>query len=151
MTKEYLGYDEGYRDAGWSKAGKTPSNENRARDKSGYKIPSPSEMLTNYYSKFPERVTDKLDNVYEKIIDVRDMLMAADFNKPLDKPYSRDVYSDAYREFSYVVQRYRSLFNYLDENRQLRGDDDIEYYIREFASEVRNIVSELKEIKDMIA
>ena len=151
----YLGRDENgkemYDDPKWSPAGMTPSNERKARDKSGYKIPSPAQMLTDYYSKFPERVTDKLDNVYEKILNLKDKLVAVDFNGPRGTNYGRDI-SDAYREFSRVVGDYRSLFEYLDENRQLKGGRswDADYYIKEFSSKVRNIVSQIKEIEDML-
>lgn len=154
---KYLGRDENgnemYEDPKWSPAGMIPSNESRARDKSGYIVPSPEQMLSNYYSKFPERVTDKLDNVYERMVKVRDKLMAADFNKPLDREYGPDVYRDAYRKFSDCIGEYRSLFNYLDANGKIKDDrgwGDASYYIKEFSKKVRDIVSELQEIDKLL-
>ena len=94
MKKKYMGHDEHfnsiYEDEGWSAKGMTPSNERRARDKSGYKVPSPEEMVAQYYIKFPERVTQKIDRVYNRMQYVKAELMAADFNGPNNREDRRE-------------------------------------------------------------
>ena len=42
------------------------------RDKSGYRIPSPSEVFTRYYKKFPRAVLTKIDGVYQRILNLKD-------------------------------------------------------------------------------
>lgn len=44
----------------------------RGRDKSGYEIPKPEDMLAKYYSKYPKAVFKKIDVLYQRIKDLRD-------------------------------------------------------------------------------
>ena len=115
--KKHYNRDTGeYEDAGWSDAGLTPSNERRARDKSGYKVPSPEERLKSYYSKFPERITTKVDKLYANLIDVKDQLMNVDFKGDVD-------ISRAYRYFSDALSDYKDLLNQLEQNKKYNQDN----------------------------
>jgi hypothetical protein len=85
-----------------------PSNESRARDKSGYKVLRPEEMIQRFYTKFPEKITEKIDSVYDQIKDVQTQLLGADFNSPTR--YS-SKYRNAYARFGDAVDEYRTLLN----------------------------------------
>ena len=153
--RKYIGHDENYNgiyeDEGWSEQGLRPSNERRSRDKSGYRVPSPEEKIAAYYSKFPERITNKVDALYNRLIDVRAKLASVDFNSPID--YHEDKFERAFRRFSEALHEYRSLLNTLDENRRLKGRDLISedsYYIKQFADTVRSIMSDLDDVEELI-
>lgn len=152
---QYLG-DGKYGPEVWEDSGKFPSNERRARDKSGYRVPSPQEKIAEYYTKFPQRMTDKIDAIYDSIIEVKQELMDADFNGPFDRDRQ---YNDAalniasaYRMFSDVISRYRNLLSYLNSNREFRRYNlDTDYYMKEFSNTIAYIKQDLKEIKKMLA
>lgn len=149
----YIGNGE-YGPEEWSKAGKVPSNERRARDKSGYKVPSPEERISDYYTKFPQKVTDKVDAVYDSIMEVKQELLNSDFNKPVDDRYNDAAtnIASAYRTFSSVVSRYRNLLSLLDDNRMLRGRGMLgDYSIREFSQTISYIKDDLADIRELLA
>jgi len=155
--KDYLGRDENgdeqYSDEYWTKSGMTPSNESRARDKSGYTVPSPSEMIAQYYSKFPDKITKKVDRIYDRISEVKTKLLSGEFNKPISRG-SRDVYREAYRKFSDVVGDYHDLFDYFNAAGKLKEADLLDgdgYYVNQMSSIMRNISQELSEIENLIA
>lgn len=149
----YIGNGE-YGPEEWSTAGKVPSNERRARDKSGYKVPSPEERISDYYTKFPQKVTDKVDAVYDSIMEVKQELLNSDFNKPVDDRYNDAAtnIASAYRTFSSVVSRYRNLLSLLDDNRMLRGRGMLgDYSIREFSQTISYIKDDLADIRELLA
>jgi len=133
-------------DAGWSKSGMTPSDESRARDKSGYKVPRPEEMIQRFYTKFPERITDKIDSVYNQIKDTQSMLTEVDFNSPVR--YS-SKYRNAYTRFGEAVDEYRQLLNSFGESQT----SDFKRYGREdfiysgLANSIRSIKSDLADVE----
>ena len=154
MKKKYMGHDEHfnsiYEDEGWSAKGMTPSNERRARDKSGYKVPSPEEMVAQYYIKFPERVTQKIDRVYNRMQYVKAELMAADFNGPNNREDRRE-FSRAFRWFGDAVDTYRSILDRLDESGKLKGRSyDPDYVYNEFSDSVSNINRTLNEVEKVL-
>lgn len=134
-----------FESTGWSLAGRSVINEPRPRDKSGYAIPTPESRLEEYYRRFPDKVTDKLDAVYQDLISTRQKLFEADFNKPIDDAdrYG-DVYEDAYRKFSHAVGSYRKLLSLLDENHHIHS-----YDIQRFAEAVNNITAYLADIREI--
>ena len=138
---ETRGYDEGE----WSTMGMTPSNESRARDKSGYKVPSPDEMINRFYTKFPEKITEKVDSVYGQIKDVQAELMNADFNN--SARYSTK-YRNAYARFGDAVDTYRGLLREMD----LLNKDNTAEKVRswEFGSALKSISSIKSDLKDVI-
>lgn len=146
MKQEYDSDTKEYKDAGWSSTGKTPANESRARDKSGYKIPSPSERLTAYYTKFPERITNKVDNVYDKLVDVKSELVNADFR-------STDIdISKAYRYFSDALSDYkRMLTDVAQQDRFSKNNVSIDdYFIRSISRTAQAITSRLNDVLDIL-
>lgn len=146
MRKNYIG-DGKYEDAGWSEKGMTPANESRARDKSGYEVPSPEEKIRKYYEMFPEKVTDKVDDVYNRIVDVRQELMDIDFNSAFDRR-SEDYLRRAYSFLADVIYDYRRMLGELDENRQLRKVD--EFRLSDFSRSITAIKSRLDDIEELI-
>ena len=145
----YLGNGE-YGPETWSESGKLPSNERGARDKSGYKVPSPEQKIAEYYKKFPERVTNKVDDVYDRIIEVRQELMDIDINRN-PKEYGEDYFRRAYSYLSDAIYYYRQLLNSLDENRMLKGRFwDGEYSFRDFSKTLSTIKDYLDDIEKMI-
>lgn len=155
--RDYLGLnrDTGESEYGpeyWSSTGKVPSNETRARDKSGYKIPDPAQRIADYYSKFPERITDKVDAIYDRFQEVKQILMDADFSVLPEDRYGKDKFSDAYRTFSDAVRKYRDLLGMLDSNKQLKGKEwGWDYNLKEFSQLTRIINEYLDEVEDLLA
>ncbi len=134
---------------GWSETGVRPANESRARDKSGYKIPSPEERLTDFYTKFPDRITNKADELYNKLIDTRQMLVDADFNSPTPdyRSTERGVdYGRAYRRFADAVDDYRNLLSEL----QHQDKFDREYQISRISRTIRDISDRVSDIQRML-
>ena len=145
----YIGDGE-YGPEEWTETGKHPSNERRARDKSGYRIPSPEEKVANYYMKFPERMTNKVDSVYERLLEVRSELASADLT------VNSSNISRAYRFFSDAVDEYNSLLSRFDDaegERKLRHRYrmDPDYYTAEFSQLARRIKDDLDEVEKLIA
>lgn len=111
--KSYYG-ENGYKWAQWYN-----------RDKSGYVIPSPSQMLSRYYSEFPRAVFKKIDTVYQRILNLRDEIselkVRGDYlesigtelvsreNRPREINYS-DI-SKVFREFDYIVEAYKEMLD----------------------------------------
>ena len=134
-----------YEDAGWSSSGFRPRDERTARDKSGYKIPSPESRLEDFYTKYPERLTDKLDDLYQELNDTKQLLFDADFNKPFGNGYST-TYSNCMSRFSDAVYNYRSLLT------ELKDDDRLsDYSISRYTWLISHIRHELNECKDDLA
>ena len=137
---------------GWSEKGMTPANESRARDKSGYKIPSPEERLANYYSKFPNKITNKVDALYQKLLDTRQLLFEADFNSPARDRWDDTVnidYSKAYRKFADAVDDYREALRDL---KNLNLDDGVynSYEISRFANTITDIAGRVDDINKIL-
>lgn len=140
-----------YEDGDWSKAGRRPANERNARDKSGYKIPDPVAKITEYYTRFPDRVTDKVDQVYDRLKEVRTKLMEADFDSPVD--YHEDNIAKAYRYFGDALHSYRQLLNRLDGDRRLKFYNNYGYFdedIADFSQTIRSIKSDLNDVEELI-
>ena len=141
-------YDEGYE---WSKMGKTPTNESRARDKSGYKIPSPESMIARYYEKYPDKVTQKIDSVYARILEVKDKLMAKDFNTPYE--YGDTNIRNAYSLFGDAASEYRRLLNMIDENGRLKQSRSGTFYTYDpqtFSNQISTINSRLDDVEEYL-
>lgn len=134
-------------DVGWSDRGKTPSNETRARDKSGYKVPSPEERISEYYEKYPNKIREKVDSVYEMLLETKKILMDADFNRPFDDRFYTDNIADAYSEFSRAINAYRKLLSSLDEN---KNRNSIFYSRSSFGRSVSDIKSQIQKILDIL-
>ena len=132
-------------DVGWSKSGMTPSNESRARDKSGYKVPSPEEMIQRFYTKFPEKITDKIDEVYAQIKDMQSVLVDADFNSPTR--YS-SKYRNAYTRFGDAVDEYRQLLNSFRKSDS--SDRKYNRFYNSFASQISSIKRNLADVADYL-
>lgn len=152
--RPYLG-DGKYGDDGWSTSGMTPANERRARDKSGYVVPDPEDLIARYYEKFPNRITDKVDALYDKMITIQQKLTSTDFKKA--RSYGSSDMRNAYSTFGSAVSDYQELLYKLEEsnntsksnswNRWSTSDiskhvsyiqnklDDVETYLARFAED----------------
>ena len=148
----YIGNGE-YEDAGWSEHGLTPSNEVGHRDKSGYKIPKPEDMIARFYSKFPERITEKVNKVYSKLLDVQRELMSSSFNNVgqewgdtnIRNAYSRfgDAVSE-YKQLLYIVQKQR------DEDGGLRNKWGRGEGYSEFSNQISRIMRDLEDVREYL-
>lgn len=129
----YLGRDEEgnemYSPEEWSKSGMTPRNESRSRDKSGYKVPSPEQMITRFYEKYPEKLASKVDDVYQEILDARDQISAYDFRELGEDRYSSDV-ANAYNYLSQSISEYRNMLRSIkDMERYSSKDHEVDKYM----------------------
>lgn len=144
---EYLGNGE-YAEGPWSERGRTPSNESRARDKSGYKIPRPEDMIARFYSKFPEKVTEKVESVYERILSVRDELNSVDFR--VADEYDRSHIRNAYSRLGDAISEYKKLLAMIDENGTLKDRYGLGSAYSDFSYQVKGIMSELDDVEEYI-
>lgn len=134
------------RDGEWTAHGIIPANESRARDKSGYKVPKPEDMITRFYTRFPDRVTQKVESVYQQVKEVQSELVDADFNSP--REWS-GKYRNAYARFGEAVDEYRQLLNYLDENGRIKGTGSSymdDYYHSSFSEKLKQVKSDLRDV-----
>lgn len=123
----------------WSNAGAFPSNEIRPRDKSGYKVPSPDEMITEYYRRYSDRITEKVDSIYQEILEAKEYLSSQEFNTP---NLSGNSFQNAYRDLGNAIQYYRELLSLLDTDQSVRAVDK-DYYTRRTVNFLRKIKSEI--------
>lgn len=132
----------------WPDRGMTPSNEIRSRDKSGYKVPSPESQLSRYYEKFPDKVTQKVDALYDRILEVKDKVMSPEI---INTPYSRDEKMDignAIYRVRDAITEYRNLLSMLDKEGNLKKSDDVWVrgsLFKEFSDRVKLISDRLDE------
>lgn len=123
----------------------TPSNEIRSRDKSGYQVPSPASQLRRYYQKFPEKITAKVDDIYNRILEVKDKVLAPDLiNTPHDRNEEMSIGNAIYR-LKDAIEGYRDLLSRLKDFDELVKGDYSDYYIGEFSDAIRKISNSLDE------
>lgn len=138
----YLGNDQ-YEER-WTEKGITPSNESRARDKSGYKVPRPEEMIARFYSKFPEKMTSRIENAYDELKAAQSELMQADFNSPTR--YS-SKFRNAYSRFGDAVDTYRKILNDMKVGEYNTRSWDAEYGANRFSNELKSLRSDLEDVR----
>lgn len=147
--RNYVGNGQ-YEEGEWSSAGRTPSNETRARDKSGYEIVPPEKRIAQYYQKFPEKVTQKIDSVYDQLLDVKAELMEFNFNSPY-KNYNDRQYGTAFRFFGEAVNEYQELLGMVADTGKLKGNDpwqDDDYMVSRFSRQLSEIKHYLGKVKE---
>ena len=146
-TQEYLGNDE-YGPEYWTNTGRSFRNERGTRDKSGYAVPSPEQKIAEYYERFPEKVTNKIDSVYDEITAVKQELFDLDLTSPA-KRYGNDNYSNAFREFSRAIEKYRKMIAEVAEKTD--GWNEYSYYtFRDLARDIKSIKESLDEVEELI-
>lgn len=148
-TRKYLGNDE-YGPEYWTDKGKTFRNESRSRDKSGYQVPSPEQKIAEYYEKFPEKITDKVDSVYEDINAVKQDLFDLNLSAPQER-YSKDNYSDAFHQFSRAVEKYRRMLSEIAQKKDGDWSQYSYYSFRELARDINTIKEYLNEVEELIS
>ena len=150
-NREYIGdgkYSEEYT---WSETGRRPSNESRSRDKSGYKIPSPESRIKDFYTRFPEKLTAKVEQVYMQILETRDRLAEVDFKSPLR--YGGTRFNNAYHYLGDAIDNYRQLLYEVDELSSEKHQGryrDSEWYISSISGRIATIKSRLKDAEQTI-
>lgn len=147
-NRDYLGHDE-YGPEYWTDKGRTFRNESRSRDKSGYQVPSPEQRIAEYYEKFPEKVTDKVDSVYEEIKAVKQELFDLDLSVPQER-YSSDNYSDAFYQFSRAVEKYRRMLSEIAQKKDGDWSQHSYYSFRELARDIKVIQEYLDEVEKLM-
>lgn len=147
--RDYLGNSE-YGPEHWSQKGKTIRNERVYRDKSGYVVPSPEQRITEYYKKFPERITNKIDAVYEEMNAVKQELFDVDLTAPQER-YANDNYTKAFYQFSRAIETYRRMLSAVASKENGWSDSDYSYRIRDLVSDVKQIKRYLDEVEDLIS
>lgn len=150
---EYVGNGE-YEDAGWSEYGRTPSNETKHRDKSGYKIPKPEDMIARFYSRFPERITEKVNKVYAKLLDAQRELMSSSFNN-VGQEWGDTNIRNAYSRFGDAVSEYKRLLYMVQNRRDEKTGELTNRYGRgegysEFSNQIKSIDSDLEDVREFL-
>lgn len=145
--RPYLGGGE-YGEETWSKNGRTPSNESRARDKSGYIVPSPESRLKDFYTKFPEKMTSKVDDLYQELLQLRQEVFDADINAEPDGYYSTPGSVAAYKELARAVEQYQDILRTLRmEGAGLFSD---KYGIRSFSDSCVRLRRQMEETRRVL-
>lgn len=149
FDREYLGNGEYSEEGTWSKTGRIASNERRARDKSGYRIPSPEDMIARYYERFPEKITDKLNAVYDRMLKVKTKLINVNFNTPSE--YGSTDLRNAFGRFGDVASEYQKLLAQVDESGRLKSTRGWrEVGPKDFSNQVSYINRNLDEVEEYI-
>jgi hypothetical protein len=149
-TRRYNSELGDYEDTGWSESGKRGNRERRYRDKSGYVIPEPEDLLARYYEKFPNRITEKVDNVYLELRRVRDMIFSDDI---ISKPKTREESSsirNAMNYFTDAVEQYRTLINKMDAEGNYVGYGFEDRRSIAFSNEISKIKEYLKRAEECV-
>ena len=151
----YLGRDEEgnemYSPEEWSKSGMTPRNESRSRDKSGYKVPSPEQMIARFYEKYPEKLASKVEDIYQEILDAREQIFAYDFRELGEDRYSSNV-SNAYYYLSQAISEYRDMLGSIKDVEQYssKGYEMDTYTLRRISQFITSIRNRLNDAIDLL-
>lgn len=141
----------------WSESGASWRND-RNRDKSGYTIPSPSEMLGRAIMNFPQTARSKVDKLYIELQDLRDEILSFDIRDVDRKNYSGN-YERAIDSLSRAIGYYRTMltqcFNDDNEfkpakNAKKYGEYD-EYELQDFLDYVNKVKSYMKDARNYMA
>jgi len=135
----------------WSSAGSIGPTEVRARDKSGYVVPDPKEQLARYYDLFPEKITDKIEKIYQRLLEVKDKVMSPDLiNSPIDRNENFSITNAMYR-LGDAINAYREL---LRTAKSVTVEDlnswSKQHLIQTVSSEIREISRQLDEAEKYI-
>lgn len=112
----------------------------RGRDKSGYLIPDPKALLTKYYMKDSNKLLNRVEKVYQELVELKDALMSYDLKFIPENTYSTE-YQNALSYFGSAARNYRILYNDLAN----LDDEDLGS-----SRTVYNCISKANEISDTI-
>ncbi len=119
----------------------TASNERNSRDKSGYAVPSPESKLQRYYTMFPEKITQKIDALYNRILEVKDKVLdPAYINTPRESDETSDVGNAIYR-LRDAIDSYRDLLAMLKSAESKGGLSSQDTYVLQNISKTIKRVS----------
>ena len=106
-------------------------------------------MIREYYTKFPEKITDKIDAVYDRMLEVRQELMDADFNTLGERDSYDTNIENAYADFGRAVRDYKDLLRIaakIKENPEYAASD-FSFYQQDLARTIDSIKSELASVE----
>lgn len=98
-------------DGTWSERGQLGRNELSSRDKSGYKVPSPEEKIKDYYMRFPEKMTSKIDSLYDDIIELQQDIFSPE---RINDPNTGSDYGNAMYRLRDAIDAYKRLLKIID-------------------------------------
>ena len=132
----------------WSHGGNRGASEVRSRDKSGYVIPDPKEQLVRYYDMFPEKITNKVESIYQRILDVKDKVLNPDIiNTPKDRNENMSIGNAIYR-LKDAIEEYRDLLREMQSMDKALSDTnkyDKKILIESVSSSIKRISDSLDE------
>lgn len=129
----------------WSPEGRRGRNERNVRDKSGYVIPDPRDMLADYYTRFPDRLTNKLDDLRSKLISARDILFSEELLDREDDPYSTSL-SNAMRRYADAVHSYKAILNNIRHQTEDASDPYMKaYYFKDTINKIDSVKQDVNE------
>lgn len=129
----------------WSPEGRKGRNERHVRDKSGYVIPDPRDMLADYYTRFPDRLTNKLDDLKNKLISARDILFSEDLLVREDDPYDSSL-SNAMRRYADAVHSYKAILNNIKHQTEDASDPYMKaYYFKDTINKIDSVKQDVND------
>lgn len=168
---EYAGqtYRKGYTSAftgeetpgSWSKSGQFTR-----RDKSGYKVPDPNNMLRDYYAKPGNlgKISNKIADIYDRIIETRNELLSLDISdyKNIGSTSGSTGYSNALRRLGDLIRDYNLMYENLPYVLDAKTNPDGSYNtehdkymtrasLQEILKYIRSIKSDLDDIDKYLA
>jgi hypothetical protein len=147
-TEPWTSYDGEEHPGKWSKSGNSGRYSSRTRDKSGYEVPTPESRLERYYETFPEKVTEKVDAIYDRLIAVRDEVLNPELiNTPYDRDEEMSIGNAIYR-LRDAIDEYRRLIAMLDRDTGKLSNVDSwmrESVYKEFSEKISRISNQLDE------
>ena len=145
-TKPWTSYDGEEHPGKWSKSGNSGRYSSRPRDKSGYEVPTPESRLERYYETFPEKVTEKVDAIYDRLIAARDKVLNSELiNTPYDRDEEMNIGNAIYR-IKDAIDEYRRLIAMLDRDTGKLSNVDSwmrESVYKEFSEKISRISQQL--------
>ena len=146
-SQTYYGGQYKNSDGTWSERGRLSRNERSSRDNSGYKVPSPDEKIKDYYKRFPEKMTSKIDSLYNDIVELQqDIFSPERINDPdTGSDYGNAIYRlrdaiDAYKKLLKAVDRETGEFKETDWGSRYGSN-----YFGDAVNEVRNSIKRAKD------
>lgn len=118
------------------------------RDKSGYLIPNPEDKIRDYYEKFPDKVTDKIDSLYEEIVKLQQEIFTPERIKTKSKKHDSAFwgYDSSASNLSDAIVAYQGLLDLVDDGFDITNKDDLD----QFTDAITIIRREIKRSRDRL-
>lgn len=118
------------------------------RDKSGYLIPNPEDRIRDYYEKFPDKVTDKIDSLYENIVKLQQEIFTPERIKTKSSKHNSVFwgYNSSVVHLKDAIVAYQELLDLVDNGFDVTDKDNL----HKFTDAIIKVRREIERSRDRL-